>query len=216
MEEDSEGSAVLVNLKNLVENDDVCLVQQLHSIARVSDGLCKQIKVLESDDINSTQVWLILSTVCDMLQSCGVQCKKLCKYMNGGHVATDFWKQVQFLDPTRTSSNSLASGLPIELKRFSNNVVPLEEISMYRVILSDEEMHSSSVFSFWKKQSTKMPILSQLAMNAATVPPSSASVERSFSTLSWILNSRRTSLTPENVDAHVQLAYNQQSFIEED
>ena len=145
-----------------------------------------------------------------MVQSSGATCKKLAGYMNERHPARNFWKEVQNLDPTLAIPENISSIFTSgELKRFSAIDVPLEEISTYAAMVHEENLSSTSALSFWQKHSTKMPLLSKLAMKAIMVPPSSASVERSFSTLNWILNSKRSCLTEENLQYHLQLAINQ-------
>ncbi|KAJ4430335.1 hypothetical protein ANN_22551 [Periplaneta americana] len=87
---DGEGSAAVTNLKRLVENKE--LVLQLRAISKISDGLCSQIQVFESDNQDATKIWLLLSSVLQMVQSSGAMCKKLTGYMNEHHPALNFWK----------------------------------------------------------------------------------------------------------------------------
>lgn len=71
--EDGEGSAAVTNIKQLVENKE--LVFQLRAISEISDGICNQIQVLESDNQDATKIWLLLSSVLQMGQSSGSTCK---------------------------------------------------------------------------------------------------------------------------------------------
>ncbi|KAJ4440852.1 hypothetical protein ANN_10699 [Periplaneta americana] len=81
-----------LKLKNLYFNS--------RAIPKISDGLCNQIQDLELYNQDASNVWLLLSSVLQMVQSWGATCKKLTEYMNEHHPALNFWKEVQNLDPT--------------------------------------------------------------------------------------------------------------------
>ncbi|KAJ4432860.1 hypothetical protein ANN_21499 [Periplaneta americana] len=70
------------------------------AITKISDGLCNQIQVLESDIQDATKVWLLLLSDFLMVQSSGGTCKKLTRYMIERNPALNFWKEVQNLDTT--------------------------------------------------------------------------------------------------------------------
>lgn len=54
--------------------------------------------------------------------------------------------------------------------------------------------HSESVLNFWEEQKSNMPQIYQVASVFHSIPPSQATVERSFSALAFIFTPRRTQL----------------------
>lgn len=56
--------------------------------------------------------------------------------------------------------------------------------------------HSASVLQFWQEQKTIMPHIFDVACIFHSIPPTQATVERSFSALALIFTIRRTKLEP--------------------
>jgi hypothetical protein len=57
-----------------------------------------------------------------------------------------------------------------------------------------------------------MPILSSLALQALSIFPSSAEVERSFSYLKKRSSPQRTSFTEENLGIHLKIVFNRKEI----
>lgn len=64
------------------------------------------------------------------------------------------------------------------------------------------------LFEWWNIRKDKFPAVSYLARKYLSIPASSASSERCFSTAGNIITSKRSSLLPENVDMLVFLYQN--------
>ena len=93
---------------------------------------------------------------------------------------------------------------------FSSQQVPTSEIIVYKVV-RETHFKSGAVLpadQFWKNFSKELPILSSLALQALSVLPSTAAVERSFSALTDLLSPKRTNFTEEYLSAHVRVTFN--------
>jgi hAT family C-terminal dimerisation region len=79
------------------------------------------------------------------------------------------------------------------------------ELQKYRNFVLNEtdtaSLREGEILSWWKFHAKDYPHLSLLARKFLCIPASSASSERVFSTSGRIVEERRTSLLPENVDA---------------
>ena len=62
-----------------------------------------------------------------------------------------------------------------------------------------------STLEWWKNHAKEFPGLWDLAMRSLSLPPSTTSCERLFSTAGWIITKRRSRLAPELVEALVVL-----------
>lgn len=204
--QEREDSAAICELKNLIDSSH--LSADLLKISTVAKELPKVIKTLEQREILSANIWHLLETVRILLASNTISCSKVSAYMEGRHPNVQFWKDVRCLDPNQANETSFINlELPRELLRFSQVEVPKSEIASY-VSLLQESNNVKDVLGFWGKNSGLMPILSKLALRALTVPATSAEVERTFSTLKNVLTSQRLSLTEENLDVHMRMAFN--------
>ena len=70
------------------------------------------------------------------------------------------------------------------------------ELQQYRCI----SVASDDVLHWWKRQAETFPRLSSLAQGILAVPATSAPSERVFSIAGLILQAKRSSLAPENVN----------------
>lgn len=75
-----------------------------------------------------------------------------------------------------------------------------EELDRYLAMRLDVGKIHDDPMVFWKSNSKTFPILSILARRMHSVPATTASVERAFSGGGNVLNERRTSLSPSQLD----------------
>ncbi|KAL6585087.1 hypothetical protein OROMI_004376 [Orobanche minor] len=61
---------------------------------------------------------------------------------------------------------------------------------------------NNNLLKWWAKRSTIFPVVATIAKEILVVPASTVSVERAFSTGGYILDERRSRLTPQNLEAH--------------
>ena len=96
--------------------------------------------------------------------------------------------------------NSLRTKLYIlKQKQDSGSLGVKSELDKY--LLEDQEPESGDfdILSWWKVNSPRFPVLSQLARDVLAIPMSSVASECAFSTGGRILDSFRSSLTPKCV-----------------
>ncbi len=203
--ETEDNSAVMHKLKKIANQDS--LKDELRNAHEAS------IKMMESHQLPSSDVWLQLNSVAGLTEEVmGVSSAKLEAYFDGRHPSVDFWKDVQYLDPRKASSlfqEGEAEYLPSTLKRLSGEGIGSHEIHTYRNVRKCYNYNSQfSVFDFWNTFSRELPKLSKLALTALSVPASSADVERSFSSLKRILTAQRTKFTEENLGVHLRMNFN--------
>lgn len=60
---------------------------------------------------------------------------------------------------------------------------------------------SDNVLEWWEKNSSRFPLMAELASKILAIPASSASSERSFSTAGRVIEKRRTNLKGSSVDS---------------
>ena len=201
-------SAAMRQLKEMAGNQ--AMAQQLERLSKISQGLISSILHLENDSYPASSVWLNVEVISQLLHTCGLESTKLSAYLNHKHPALKFWKDVQILDPSKAKQHLQSDNLPESLLRFSRSPVPLHEIIKYRLLTKEGTFSTthSAVFDFWSSNRKDLPTLSALALTALSVPASTASVERSFSLLKRVFTSLRSSLTDENLEIHLKIAYN--------
>ena len=66
---------------------------------------------------------------------------------------------------------------------------------------SVSENVDENLLNWWKNHSSTFPNLARLAKKILSIPASSASSERNFSTAGSVITEKRTRLSPNNVDA---------------
>lgn len=87
-----------------------------------------------------------------------------------------------------------------ENEEFSHKALQPDELTRYLVMNLDKSKLSSNPLEFWKQYQEVFPMLSMLARQIHCIPASSAAVERCFSSTGFIINERRTSLHPDQLD----------------
>ncbi|KAL6514264.1 hypothetical protein OROHE_019251 [Orobanche hederae] len=60
---------------------------------------------------------------------------------------------------------------------------------------------NNNLLKWWAKRSTIFPVVATIAKEILVVPASTVSVEQAFSTGGYILDERRSRLTPQNLEA---------------
>ena len=92
---------------------------------------------------------------------------------------------------------------------FHNLQVPNDGNSELQTYLQDIEInHNLCPLEWWKTRQQKYPRLAKIAKKYLCIPATSANSERVFSTAGNIVNPKRASLLPENVDLLVFLYKN--------
>lgn len=77
---------------------------------------------------------------------------------------------------------------------------PPDELSRYLAMDIPKKLLFENPLNFWREYREHYPVLSMLARQIHCIPASSAAVERCFSSAGFIVNERRTSLHPDQVD----------------
>ena len=77
---------------------------------------------------------------------------------------------------------------------------PPDELSRYLAMDVPKKLIFGNPLNFWREYREVYPVLSMLARQIHCIPASSSAVERCFSSAGFIVNERRTSLHPEQVD----------------
>ena len=90
------------------------------------------------------------------------------------------------------SSNGKKSDIEIELTKYETH---------YQINCDD-------ILSFWKNQSTSMPILTSLAFDLLCVPISNGTIERIFSVAGYCCDGRSNRLSGQNLERKVCLMKN--------
>jgi hypothetical protein len=75
-------------------------------------------------------------------------------------------------------------------------------------------MASDDLLQWWKQQVETFPKLSSLAQGILAVPATSAPSERVFSIAGLVLQAKRSSLAPENVN-EIIFVYNNGHFVDD-
>lgn len=83
---------------------------------------------------------------------------------------------------------------------FAYKALQPDELTRYLAMDLDKSKLSKNPLEFWKKYQEYFPILSKLARQIHCIPASSAAVERCFSSSGFIVNERRSSLHPDQID----------------
>ena len=77
---------------------------------------------------------------------------------------------------------------------------PPDELSRYLAMDVPKRLLFGNPLNFWREYKEHYPVLSMLARQIHCIPASSSAVERCFSSAGYIVNERRTSLHPDQVD----------------
>lgn len=95
--------------------------------------------------------------------------------------------------------------------------VPIRDPSLQTELMNfqgiDRLVATANVMTFWSDNRFKFPILNSLARTIFAVPPTEVSVERHFSSLTFILNKYRNKLSDENLEMVLFLKLNKSIFL---
>ncbi|CAF1043629.1 unnamed protein product [Adineta ricciae] len=83
---------------------------------------------------------------------------------------------------------------------FSMNLPKVDELARYSAMEIDKSTLTNNPLDFWRINQNDFPLLSRVARQIHSIPASSAAVERQFSGAGLVINERRTSLHPDQVD----------------
>ncbi len=86
-------------------------------------------------------------------------------------------------------------------EEWENIVEQEEEVQIYLRLHPNMEGDGRDVLHWWQQHETMLPLLSRLDHMVFSVPASSSSSERAFSTAGRIIYERRTGLKPSTVEA---------------
>lgn len=75
-----------------------------------------------------------------------------------------------------------------------------DELDRYLLMEIDKTADAIEPLTFWKNNRNQFPLLSQYARSLLSIPATTTNVEREFSTAGLVLNQRRTTLKPTEVD----------------
>ena len=83
---------------------------------------------------------------------------------------------------------------------YAFNAPTSDELTRYLSMEIDKSSLTDNPLDFWRANLINFPILSKVARQVHNIPASSAAVERQFSGAGIVVNERRTSLDPNQVD----------------
>ncbi|CAF4061508.1 unnamed protein product, partial [Rotaria sordida] len=95
---------------------------------------------------------------------------------------------------------------------YDYNPMHTDELARYLALELDKSKLSSNPLEFWKEYQGMFPVLSKLARQIHCIPASSSAVERCFSSSGFVVNERRASLSPDQLD-NIIFKNNQSLFI---
>ena len=104
------------------------------------------------------------------------------------------------------NGKTIPSALDFIYKKKQNSNNSDSEMDMY--LLEPQIDHNSDPLPWWKAHADKYKRLAELAKTYLSIPATSASSERTFSSAGNIITTKRTCLLPENVDLLVFLHQN--------
>lgn len=91
-----------------------------------------------------------------------------------------------------------------------------EVLTSIDLFVKDEALQTTddswSIFKFWAEKKTKYPVLYELAMVIHAIAPTQVTVERNFSVLAYIFNSRRSNLLPKLLEDILMIVLNADLF----
>lgn len=149
------------------------------------------------------------------------------------HLLEDAWVQTQLLKKEISSGGDLQEAIeegdlleslfaPTDV---SSENLPINAVGQcvpdytkskaeFMIIVNNYELntkrihHSKSIHEFWKNSKETYPELYEVATIYLGIPPTQSTVERSFSTLSYIYNNRRSRLSPNTLENIIMLKLN--------
>lgn len=101
--------------------------------------------------------------------------------------------------PAKKSKQSMLQRLQESQQHDINDPEP-SEVEKYKKVLAPSGGKGVCPLGFWKRNSSKFPVMSSLAATYLTLPASSGSVERLFSVAGAIARARRSRLSTEKLE----------------
>ena len=87
-----------------------------------------------------------------------------------------------------------------ESDEFECDIKKGDELDRYLLFEFNKAKENVESLEFWRNHQNQFPLLSKLARSIFSIPATTTNVEREFSKAGWILNQRRSSLKPDEVD----------------
>ncbi|CAF3919288.1 unnamed protein product, partial [Rotaria sp. Silwood1] len=87
-----------------------------------------------------------------------------------------------------------------ESDEYDFDIKKSDELDRYLLLEFDKNKQYTEPLQFWKDYQNQLPFLSKYARSIFSIPATTTNVEREFSTAGYVLNQRRSSLKPEEVD----------------
>ena len=103
----------------------------------------------------------------------------------------------------------------LEKMRKANTTAPSRQIEEFHheILQFQEEGNTASpLLTWWKENSSRYPLLSQVARQVLCVPASSATSERTFSVSGLIVTPLRNGLDPNTAQILTKLSFNKKLF----
>ncbi|KAF7135640.1 hypothetical protein RHSIM_Rhsim08G0133300 [Rhododendron simsii] len=95
---------------------------------------------------------------------------------------------------------SLKSQFKMHMQK-ETNMASKSELEKYLAEASEDDSDKFDILRWWKLNSSKYPIVSQMARDVLAIPVSTVSSESAFSTGGCVIDSYRSSLFPKTVEA---------------
>jgi len=113
---------------------------------------------------------------------------------------TSFLQDYEDDDDFANNDLSQAEDNGLENEEYEYKVSPPDELARYLAMDLDKSKISSNPLEFWNEYQGHFPVLALLGRQIHCIPASSAAVERCFSSSGFIVNERRSSLHPDQID----------------
>jgi len=122
---------------------------------------------------------------------------------------------------TNTSENRVDNEVPIQKKKgaleflYGDEVHEVNDVStQFQCYLAEPQLrYDFDPFEWWKSNEKKYPLVANAAKKCLSIPATSVSSERCFSTAGNVVTPKRNSLAPENVNMLVFLYQNRQLML---
>ena len=124
-------------------------------------------------------------------------------FLNNDQVqnSTQSSREVEMLDVGGGASDNSSFAMEFEKDMNISESMNKNEVDLYLMEGLEKTTSSFDILNWWKVNSTKYPILGQIARDVLAMPVSTVASESAFSTGGRVLNNYRSSLTPKTVEA---------------
>ncbi|XP_025204441.1 zinc finger BED domain-containing protein 1-like [Melanaphis sacchari] len=130
-------------------------------------------------------------------------------------------KVQNLLVETNTSENRVDNEVPIQKKKgaleylYGDEVHEVNDVStQFQCYLAEPQLrYDFDPFEWWKSHEKKYPLVAMAAKKFLSIPATSVSSERCFSTAGNVVTPKRNSLAPENVNMLIFLYQNRQLML---